>query len=155
FQNIPVISPYMGHPEYLEPLGKEAPVGWYTQGYPYMDIKDNKHAKFIADYEKRFGEHPKIAALFSYIAVYAINDAIEKARKSDPASIRDALEGLKFDTPVGQLEFRAIDHQSTLGAWFGKSDFMNDTPTIKDWAYISGPDYMPSDEWIRQNRPSK
>ena len=36
FENMPVVSVLSGEPEYLEPLGADAPTGWIVTGYPGM-----------------------------------------------------------------------------------------------------------------------
>ena len=52
----------------------------------------NADALAVRDtYAAQFGEPMRVAAVFSYQAVYVIADAIERAGSSDPAAIRDAL----------------------------------------------------------------
>lgn len=40
-----------------------------------------------------------------------INEAIQKAKSTEVAAARGALNGLKLDTIVGPVEMRAADHQ--------------------------------------------
>jgi branched-chain amino acid transport system substrate-binding protein len=155
FQNIPIINPYLGWPTHIEPLTEEAPIGWYTQGYPYSTITEEKHQLFLERYVAKFNTPHSIYALHNYIAVYAIKEAMEKAGTTDKEAVTDALKGLKIDTPIGPITFRSIDNQSTFGAWFGKTGFMNGVPTIVDWSYKDGSDFMPSDEYIPNLRKEK
>ena len=46
---------------------------------------------------------------------------LAKAGSTDTDKLIAAAEGVYFDTPFGQVTFRAIDHQSTLGAFVGKT----------------------------------
>ena len=40
-----------------------------------------------------------------------VHEAILKARSADVAAVRSALNGLKVNTFVGEVEMRAADHQ--------------------------------------------
>ena len=64
--------------------------------------------------------------------------AIDKAGSTDPDKIIAALEGLTFDTPLGKLAFRAADHQSTMGAFVGKTTVQNGKGVMVDWTYLDG-----------------
>ena len=56
-----------------------------------------------------------------------------------------AMRGLKFSSPFGAVEFRAIDHQSTLGAYVGKTALKDGKGIMVDIAYKKGSDFLPSD----------
>ena len=49
----------------------------------------------------------------------AIFAGIKKAGSVDNEKLLLAMRGLKFSTPFGPAEFRAIDQQSTMGAYVG------------------------------------
>jgi branched-chain amino acid transport system substrate-binding protein len=40
-----------------------------------------------------------------------LGEAVAKAKSSDPVRIAMALEGLRYNTPLGEVEMRAADHQ--------------------------------------------
>ena len=57
--------------------------------------------------------------------------------------------------PFGEaeVEFRAIDHQSTLGAYVGRTALRQGRGVMVDWRYADGRNYLPSDEVVRTLRP--
>jgi branched-chain amino acid transport system substrate-binding protein len=68
----------------------------------------------------------------------------------------DALRGLRFPTVfgTGEVEFRAIDHQSTMGAFVGRTALRNGRGAMVDWRYADGAAYLPPDDVVRQLRPT-
>ncbi|NND64475.1 MAG: hypothetical protein HKM24_00790, partial [Gammaproteobacteria bacterium] len=42
-----------------------------------------------------------------------------------------------FNTVIGPIRFDANDNQADMGLWVGRTGFVNETPTITDWSYIS------------------
>ena len=46
---------------------------------------------------------------------------LAKAHSTDSEKLVDAAEGIGVETPFGPITFRAIDHQSTLGTFVGKT----------------------------------
>ncbi len=66
------------------------------------------------------------------------------------------MRGLRFPTAfgTGEVEFRALDHQSTLGAFVGRTALRNGRGTMVDWRYADGAAYLPSDAVVRQLRPA-
>jgi branched-chain amino acid transport system substrate-binding protein len=51
------------------------------------------------------------------------------------------------------VEFRKIDHQSTLGCYVGKTAVKNGKGMMVDWSYKDGKNYFPSDAEVREMRP--
>mgnify|MGYP003675362743 FL=1 len=64
------------------------------------------------------------------------------------------MDNLTFDTPTGPVTFRASDHQSTMGAWVGKTTVKDGKGVMVDWYYAKGEDYLPSDEEVLKLRPA-
>ena len=64
------------------------------------------------------------------------------------------MRGLKFSTPFGQAEFRALDQQSTMGAFVGKLDVRGGKGTMVQWRYADGKNYQPQDDYVRSRRPA-
>ncbi|WP_425101800.1 ABC transporter substrate-binding protein [Tropicibacter sp. S64] len=146
-----------GEPEYLEPLGDEAPEGWFVTGYPWYAFEDGTPEKaFVDAYEAATGETPKIGSLVGYLTAKSIAAAIEKGGATDTASIIAGFEGLEVpDTPIGALMFREVDNQSTMGAYVGTLAVQDGKGVMVDWSY-KGPDgYLPSDEEIKAMRPAE
>ncbi len=155
FDGRPVYSMLTGEPEYLEPLGEESPEDWIVTGYPWYDLPDGPGKTFVTDYEAFTGETPKMGSLVGYTMALSVAAAIEKAGATDTASLIKAFEGLKVpETPVGELEYRALDHQSTFGAWIGKLALKDGQGVMVDWSYKNPVAYMPSDDEIKAMRPA-
>lgn len=140
-----VVSILTGEPEYLAPLKDEAPVGWIVTGYPWSEIKTSEHDAFLKAYLGRFKESPNIGALIGYINTIVLARAIESAGSTKTDDLIKAMERLKVDTPAGQVAFRAIDHQSTLGVYIGRLAVKDGQGVMTDWRYVDGADFQPSD----------
>ena len=59
------------------------------------------------------------------------------------------------DTPFGQIAFRPIDHQSTLGAFVGKTAVVDGKGVMVDFVYRDGAGYLPSDDEVKKLRPQE
>ena len=145
FANRVVVSILAGEPEYLAPLKDEAPPGWLVTGYPWSEIKTPAHDAFLKAYVDRFKETPNIGALIGYINTLVLARAIENAGSTRADDLIKATEHLKIDTPVGNVAFRAIDHQSTMGVYIGKLAVRDGQGVMTDWRYVDGADYQPAD----------
>jgi branched-chain amino acid transport system substrate-binding protein len=154
FPNTPVVSMLSGEPEYLDVLKDETPKGWIVTGYPWDQIDTPEHASFVANYYKKFNENPKVGSVVGYSTMQAIFAAISKAKSTDNEKLVTAMRGLKFVTPFGPAEFRAIDQQSTMGAFVGKLDLRGHKGTMVQWRYADGKNYQPQDSYVRNRRPA-
>ena len=155
FPKIPVVSMLSGEPEYLDVLKGETPKGWIVTGYPWDQIDSTEHASFAANYYRRFKEYPKVGSVVGYATMQAIFAGIKKANSTDNEKLVKALRGLKFSTPFGPTEFRAIDQQSTMGAYVGKLDLRGNKGTMTQWRYADGAAYLPSDAYVKARRPAE
>lgn len=157
FEGRPVYGLLSGEPEYLEPLGDEAPEGWFVTGYPWYSFDEGTPEKaFVDDYIAATGETPKIGSLVGYLTGVSIAAAIEKAGATDTASLIAAFEGLEIsDTPIGTLMYREIDNQSNMGAYVGTIALEDGKGVMVDWTYKSPDGYMPSDEEVTAMRPAE
>jgi branched-chain amino acid transport system substrate-binding protein len=152
FKGRTVVGLLTGEPEYLDPLGKEAPEGWIVTGYPWYDIKDAPHKKFVSDYQKRWKDYPRIGSIVGYNTMATIAAALKKAGSTDTEKLVEAMKGLDVTTPMGKVHFRAIDHQATMGAWVGKTALKDGKGIMVDWSYKDGAKYLPSDAEVRKMR---
>ena len=64
------------------------------------------------------------------------------------------MRTVTFDTPQGELQFRDIDHQATLGAWVGYTTVEDGRGTMRDWYYADGANYLPPEEMVARLRPA-
>ena len=154
FPRVPVVSMLSGEPEYLEVLKDETPKGWIVTGYPWDQIDTKEHASFAANYYKKFKENPKLGSVVGYATMQAIFAGIKKAGSTDNEKLIVAMRGLKFSTPFGPAEFRAIDQQSTMGAYVGKLDVRGNQGTMTQWRYADGKNYQPTDAYVKARRPA-
>lgn len=155
FKNRVVVSVLTGEPDYMEPLKDECPDGWIVTGYPWYDINTPAHKAWVDAYMKKYNDTPKLGTLVGYVTFKAIAAGIKKAGSTDTEAMIKAMEGLKFDTPVGPVTFRDFDHQSTLGAWVGKTkyDAKRGWGVMVDWKYVDGTQALPDKKWVAKYRP--
>lgn len=154
FNGKTVVGLLTGEPEYLDPLKDEAPEGWIVTGYPWYDIKTAKHKAFVDAYQKRWNDYPRIGSIVGYNTMLSIEAAIKKAGSTDTEKLVDAFKGLQLDTPVGPVTYRAIDHQSTMGAYVGRTKLRDGKGVMVDWTYEPGSKYLPSDDEVKKLRPA-
>lgn len=141
-----------GEPEYIDPLGDEAPEGWVVTGYPWYDLTDGPGKQFVDAYQARWDDYPRLGSLVGYMTVQSIATALEKAGSTDADAIKAAFKGLQVSTPVGDITFRASDHQSTMGTYVGKTTVKDGKGIMVDWEYKNGAEYLPSDEEAQKLR---
>lgn len=154
FEGRPVLSLITGEPEWLYPLGREVPEGWLVTGYPWEQIDDPDHVAFVEAYRARFdGEAPRLGSLLGYMVGRTIAAMLEEAGSTDTEAMIAALERIAVDTPQGPLRFRALDNQSTMGAWVGRLELGDDgRGRMVDWRYEDGADYLLDEERVRAVR---
>jgi branched-chain amino acid transport system substrate-binding protein len=155
FPKTPVVSMLSGEPEYLEVLKDETPKNWIVTGYPWDQIDTKEHASFAANYYKKYSENPKVGSVVGYATMQAIFAGIKKAGSTDNEKLVAAMRGLKFSTPFGPAEFRAIDQQSTMGAYVGKLEVRGGKGSMVQWRYADGKAYMPTDAYVKARRPAE
>ena len=155
FDGRKVFSLLSGEPEYLEPLGEEAPEGWTVTGYPWYDLNDGPAGAFVTDYQARYDTAPRLGSMVGYMTVQSIAAAIGRAGSTETEAIRMAFEGLPVATPVGDIVFRAADNQSTMGAYVGTTALRDGGGVMVDWEYKEGADYLPSAEEVKALHPAE
>ncbi len=154
FDGRDVVSLLTGEPEYLAPLGDEAPAGWLVTGYPVAQLKTPANETFIADYTAMFKDLPRMGSVVGYALIHSIVAGLQKAGGTDLAKLRTGFEGAQFDTPFGPAAYRAIDHQSTLGGFVGKTALVDVNGAMADWHDVDGASVMPPDDFVRKLRPA-
>lgn len=154
FEGRAVVSMLTGEPEYLAPLGDEAPEGWIVTGYPGPEAATAANLRFIDTYRARFSDDPAMGSAVGYALINAIAAGIAKSGSTDADRLADGFAGARFETPFGPASFRAIDHQSTLGTYVGRTALRNGGGVMVDWHYADGSKYLPSDAEVRKLRPA-
>ena len=155
FPRVPVVSLLSGEPEYLDVLRDETPGNWTVTGYPWDQIATPEHARFFNAYYKKNSDYPRLGSVVGYAMMQAIAAAITRAGSTETEKLIAAFRGLNFTSPFGPVTFRAIDHQSTMGAYVGKLALRDGKGTMVDWRYADGARYLPSDADVRKRRPAE
>ena len=153
FKDRPVFNLLGGEPEYLDPLKDEAPIGWWVTGYPWSSIDTLAHKRFRDAYQKKFNDYPRLGSVVGYSAVMSAAAALRKAGSTDTTKLLAAMSDLEVETPFGKVVYRAIDHQSTMGAYVGRTDVRDGKGVMVDWRYADGKDFLPSDDEVKKLRP--
>ena len=143
-----------GEPEYLDPLKDEAPENWLVTGYPWYAVETDAHSAFLKAYQARWDDYPRIGSLVGYNTMLTIAAMLKKAGSTDTEAMVDAMKGLELDTPVGKVTYLAIDHQSTMGAYVGRTKLKDGKGVMVDWKYLYGGDFLPSDDEVKKLRPA-
>lgn len=154
FKDRAVFSLLTGEPEYLDPLKDEAPVGWWVTGYPWYAIQTKEHDAFLRAYQAKYKEYPRLGSVVGYSTVVAIADAIKRAGSTDTEKMIAAFKGLKTTSPFGPITFRASDHQSTMGAYVGRTAVRDGRGVMVDFRYVDGASVLPSDAEVAKLRPA-
>jgi branched-chain amino acid transport system substrate-binding protein len=155
-EKMPVFSIITGQPEYLEPLRDEIPPNWTVTGYPWYSIKTPAHLAFLKAYQDKYGKVPlRFGSIIGYDAIKSIEAGLKASGgKTDTESMIKAFDGLKFDTPDGPMQYRAIDHQATFGLYVGKLALQDGKGVMVDYHYVPGDKLLPPDDVVRKLRPA-
>ena len=118
-----------------------------------MCIRDSNKA-FVKAFQDAYGNPPGFPAFHGYITAHLIAKAFTKAGALDKEKFINAMEGMKVDSPVGEVEMRACDHQAVLPMFLGVTkkvpqyDFIISTDIVT----VPGKDVMPTCEEIKKAR---
>ena len=126
-------SQYAGDlgPESLRPLGLQVPEGLLgVSFYEFLapDIPQNRD--FAKNFMAKYGDYPSRESLYFYNAVHFLALAIKEAGTTETEAVIKALEKVHFNSPIGDIHFRKIDHQASVSLVVGE--------TVK----VSGKDYL-------------
>ena len=152
FQGREVVSVLTGEPEYLDPLKDETPNGWIVTGYPWYGIQTPEHTAFFVAYHKKYNDYPRLGSVVGYSAIKSVAAGVKKAKSSETEKLIKAFEGLQVDTPFGKITYRPEDHQSTMGAFVGKTKLDKGKGVMVDYQYFDGAKFQPSAELVKKSR---
>ncbi len=154
FKDRQVVSFLTGEPEYLDPLKEETPEGWIVTGYPWSAIQTPLHDAFLKAYQAKFNDYPRLGSIVGYATMHSLAAIIAKAGSTDTDKMIEAARGISLDTPFGPITYRAVDQQSTLGAFVGKTAVKDGKGVMVDIVYRDGKDYLPSEAETKKLRPA-
>ncbi|MFP5413371.1 MAG: ABC transporter substrate-binding protein [Gammaproteobacteria bacterium] len=154
FKDREVVSLLTGEPEYLDPLKDESPNGWLVTGYPWYGIDTPEHKAFLAAYQKKFNDYPRLGTIVGYSSIMSLAAGLKKAGSPDTEKMIAAFRGLEVDTPFGKITYRPQDHQSTMGGYVGRTKNEGGKGVMVDYRYVDGAKVLPSDEVVKKLRPA-
>jgi len=153
FEKMFVVGTLLGEPEYIDPLRTEAPEGMLVTGYPWYAIAAPAHRRWVEAFRQRTSAEPRLGSLVGYITVLSIVEALRRAGADLGADrLSAAFRGLAVETPIGPITFRAVDGQSTMGAWVGTTrlDRVRGVGVMGDYEYVPGERVLPpADEVLK------
>jgi branched-chain amino acid transport system substrate-binding protein len=152
FQGREVVSVLTGEPEYLDPLRDEAPNGWIVTGYPWYGIQTPEHKAFFLAYHGKYKDYPRLGSVVGYTMIKSIAAGLKKAKSSETEKLIAAFKGLQLESPFGKITYRAQDHQSTMGAFVGKTKNDGGKGVMVDYVYLDGAKYLPTDAEVKTLR---
>jgi branched-chain amino acid transport system substrate-binding protein len=152
FQGREVVSLLTGEPEYLDPLKEETPNGWVVTGYPWYGIQTPEHKAFFLAYHGKYKDYPRLGSVVGYSAIKSLAEGIKKAKSTDTEKLITAFRGLHVTTPFGPVLFRPEDHQSTMGAYVGRTKNEGGKGVMVDYRYIDGAKVQPSTAEVKKMR---
>ncbi len=94
--------------------------------YYYENPKNKVNDWFVTEHMKRFNEPPDFFTCGGFAAASAVVAAITKAGSTDTEKLIDAMEGISFMTPKGEMTFRKEDHQALQSMFAFKLDVKPD-----------------------------
>ena len=119
FESTPVVGTY--DLLLLEALGEDMPEGavGFNRGDFYC-IPGAPMERFVEKFKRAYNEYPAAYSVFGYEGVYAAKLAAEKAATlEDREKITDALSGLRFESPRGEMYFRRYHNQANASVYIG------------------------------------
>jgi len=152
FQGREVVSVLTGEPEYLDPLKDESPNGWIVTGYPWYGIQTPEHKAFFLAYHAKYNDYPRLGSVVGYTLIKSIAAGVKKAKSTETEKLVAAFAGLQVDSPFGKFSYRAEDHQSTMGAFVGKTKNDKGKGVMVDYVYLDGAKFLPSSEQVKKLR---
>jgi branched-chain amino acid transport system substrate-binding protein len=154
FQGRQVVSLLTGEPEYLDPLKEETPNGWFVTGYPWYGIQTPEHKAFFLAYHGKYNDYPRLGSVVGYSAIKSLAEGMKKAKSTETEKMIAAFRGLKVMTPFGPVVYRTEDHQSTMGAFVGRTKNEGGKGVMVDYRYLDGAKFQPTAAEVKKLRPA-
>jgi branched-chain amino acid transport system substrate-binding protein len=139
----------------IKPLGLEAPEGVMgTMDYHFYHPDTAANRAFAKAFQEAYGNPPGFPAFHAYLTAHMIAKAYEKAGAVDREKFINALEGIKVDSPAGEIEMRACDHQAVLPLYMGtlKKVPQYNFLISSDIVTLPGKDILPTCDEIKKMR---
>ncbi|WP_442219481.1 ABC transporter substrate-binding protein [Rhizobium sp. 2YAF20] len=104
-----------------------------------------KNAEFVKLFKAEYGDIPDTWEGESWQALQFLREAILRAKSTDTAAVRAALEGLEIDSVKGKVTMRACDHQAEQQVFMATLENQSGLPypTPKIIQAFASPDVVP------------
>jgi branched-chain amino acid transport system substrate-binding protein len=100
---------------------------------PLKQENTPEHQAFLDAYQKKYNDYPRLGSVVGYLTIRSIAAGLAKARSTEPDALVTAFKGSAVDGPFGRMEYRASDHQATMGCFVGKLAVENGKGTMVDF----------------------
>ncbi len=150
-----VVSLSAGMIQVRDQLKSEMPEGWIVLAYPFDEIDTPEMKKFVKNYRALYKEDPDFPSVYGYVWPYFYKQLVEAAKTTDQTELLKKLPGFEFGSVIGPLSIRALDHQSTMGAWIGETTVKDGKAKVVNWDYKDPAPYFPSDKDVRAKQPKE
>lgn len=88
--------------------------GWFGTHW-YDETRDTDlNNQFKSWYSSNYDLPPNEAAANGYNQLYSLATAMNEAGSTEPGDVISELEGMSYESPMGELTYRASDHQTEL-----------------------------------------
>jgi len=149
-ENMPVMSVSVAEVE-VAGIGVDNFKGQLTAWNYFQSIKADANAKFVANYQGRYGTNQVTddPIEHAYAAVYLWARTVEKAKSTDVEQVRSASNGVSFDSPQGTIvldgETQHIFQKTMIGkagtdgqfqvVWDSGADPLKPDPYLKTYSW--------------------
>jgi len=118
-EDVALVAPTMAYKSTRAGTGANS-IGTYggVRYDPSIDIGDNQ--AFVEGFKAEYDEVPGSYERTGYGSVRLIAKGMERAGSTDPADVRDTLEGGEFTTILGDITLRETDRQATNPTWISE-----------------------------------
>jgi len=124
-------------------------------GYPWYALDTLEHQAFVKAYEAKFNDYPRLGSVVGYVMMATVATILARAGTTETEKLLAAAKGAEIATPFGQITLRPQDHQSTMGAFVGRTAVQNGQGVMVDWHYADGADYLPPADVVAKLRPAE
>ncbi|WP_290812319.1 ABC transporter substrate-binding protein [Halovivax sp.] len=85
------------------------------------DVDTGTNPEFVEAYEDEYGAPPDNFSRVGYGSITMVAEAIQEAGSRNPATVRETLSGMTFESIFGDVEIRECDQQAMNPVWMGQN----------------------------------
>ncbi len=120
-----------------------------------IERADNGEEEFVFVAGGILEVQPGTVTVLADTAIKSLAAGIAKAKSTETEKLITAFRGLELMTPFGKATYRPQDHQSTMGAYVGKTKNDKGKGTMVDYVYFDGAKFQPTDAGVKKLRPAE